>query len=272
MSTKALRRQLIAAIAMLLVATISLGSSTYAWFASNNKVTADGLQINAATEGNMLVISDTVAGLDDAQTSKTFSPAVEGEDLLPIHPIYTAVGSAVTAWNHATSDSYTTAISNSAETAVTITETSGVGKNGDNAYYLTQDLYIGLDDTNADAEVGAVTVTGVTLTSANNDLLDSARVLMVVGGNVIGCFGNGTCMSTKGTDYAAGDPATAATADTMTAISSTNTGTVIDGLDAGDNVKVTLYIYFDGRDGSCTSENFNADAVTVALEFTAADA
>lgn len=40
MSTKALKTQLLAAIAMVLVASIALGSSTYAWFANNNKVDA----------------------------------------------------------------------------------------------------------------------------------------------------------------------------------------------------------------------------------------
>ena len=189
---------------------------------------------------------------------------MEGANLLPIHPVYANVsGSTVTAWNHAYSDNFTTAISNSEETAIADGELSG-------KYYLTTDLYIGLDNTNSSAAVGAITVTNVTLTSSGNTMLDSARVLMVdKDGKVIGCFGNGTCLSTKGTEYAEG---TAATADTMTALSETNTGTVINGLSAGDNVKVTLYIYFDGRDSSCTSSNFNASDVTCALEFTAASA
>ena len=38
MSTKALKKQLMAAIAMVLVAAVALGSSTYAWFAANKIV------------------------------------------------------------------------------------------------------------------------------------------------------------------------------------------------------------------------------------------
>lgn len=264
MNSKAIKRQLLAAIAMVLVAALALGSSTFAWFANNNTVKADGMQINAATEGTMLVISDSKAGLGDKKTAHTFSPLANGENLLPIHPVYTGVsGGTVAAWNHAYSDNFTTAISNSKETAIAAEQLSG-------KYYLTTDLYIGLDDTNNTAAVGAITVTKVTLTSPDNTMLGSARVLMVdESGKVIGCFGNGTCLSTKGTEYAEG---TAATADTMTALSETNTGTVIDGLSAGDDVKVTLYIYFDGRDDSCTSAKFNANAVTCALEFTAAPA
>lgn len=265
MSVKTLRKQLFAAIAMVLVAAIALGSSTYAWFANNNTVKADGMKINAKAEGTMLVISNTVDGLNDKKTSYTFDPVVKGENLYPVHPIYTSVsGNDVTAWNHAYSDKFDTAISNSTETAVS-TDDLNAGK-----YYVTTDLYIGLDNTHNAASVGAITVTGVTLTSSGNTLLNSARVLMVdKDGKVIGCFGNGTCLSEKGTDYAVDTPATA---DTMTELSPANTGTVIGGLTAGQNVKVKLFIYFDGRDSSCTSQNFKADEVTCSLEFTAADA
>ena len=46
-SVKSLQKQLIAAVAMVLVAMIALGSSTYAWFVSNNQVTATTSSISA---------------------------------------------------------------------------------------------------------------------------------------------------------------------------------------------------------------------------------
>ena len=46
-SVSALKKQLAAAIAMVLVAAVALGSSTYAWFVSNNQVTATTTQIAA---------------------------------------------------------------------------------------------------------------------------------------------------------------------------------------------------------------------------------
>ena len=49
MSTKALKQQLIAAIAMVLVAAIALGSSTYAWFVNNAQVTATNVNVTATT-------------------------------------------------------------------------------------------------------------------------------------------------------------------------------------------------------------------------------
>lgn len=65
MSTKALKTQLLAAIAMVLVASIALGSSTYAWFASNNKVTATNMQVTATTSESLVITND---GLPSATT------------------------------------------------------------------------------------------------------------------------------------------------------------------------------------------------------------
>lgn len=58
MTTKALKKQLAAAIAMVLVAGVALSSSTYAWFVSNTKVTADSVSVTAKT-ANTLLIAET---------------------------------------------------------------------------------------------------------------------------------------------------------------------------------------------------------------------
>lgn len=55
MNSKAIRKQLLAAVAMVLVAAVALGSSTYAWFANNNTVTAKGLQVNATTDQSLMI-------------------------------------------------------------------------------------------------------------------------------------------------------------------------------------------------------------------------
>lgn len=70
MSTKALKTQLLAAIAMVLVASIALGSSTYAWFASNSKVTADGMSVQATTAQSLVIDSDHKV---DAKTTVNFT-------------------------------------------------------------------------------------------------------------------------------------------------------------------------------------------------------
>ena len=47
MNSKAIRKQLLAAVAMVLVAAVALGSSTYAWFANNSSVNARSSTISA---------------------------------------------------------------------------------------------------------------------------------------------------------------------------------------------------------------------------------
>ena len=45
---------------MVLVAAIALGSSTYAWFAVNSKVTATGMNFTATVQDNLFIATDTL--------------------------------------------------------------------------------------------------------------------------------------------------------------------------------------------------------------------
>lgn len=73
MNSKAIKRQLLAAIAMVLVAAIALGSSTYAWFVSNNAVTATGIDLSTTSSVPNLYI--TSAGkTTDAATAADKNP------------------------------------------------------------------------------------------------------------------------------------------------------------------------------------------------------
>ena len=53
-----LKKQLAAAIAMVLVAAISLGTSTYAWFVNNTKVTAESVNVTAKAANTLLISHD----------------------------------------------------------------------------------------------------------------------------------------------------------------------------------------------------------------------
>ena len=59
MSAKALRTQLLGAIAMVLVAAIALGSSTFAWFAANQTVNATGMKVRTQVSDNLLIAPST---------------------------------------------------------------------------------------------------------------------------------------------------------------------------------------------------------------------
>lgn len=62
MNSKKLKTQLLAAVAMTLVAALALGSSTFAWFAANKTVTASSVDISATSDQPFLQISDKADG------------------------------------------------------------------------------------------------------------------------------------------------------------------------------------------------------------------
>lgn len=87
-SVKSLKKQLMAAIAMVMVAAIALGSSTYAWFVTNNKVDATTSTISAQSNAAFMTIANGTTGAKDADTTsvttdvatKPLYPATFGEE------------------------------------------------------------------------------------------------------------------------------------------------------------------------------------------------
>ncbi|MEG2680046.1 MAG: hypothetical protein RR949_08880, partial [Oscillospiraceae bacterium] len=53
-SGKTLKGQLFSAVAMMLVATIALGSSTYAWFINNRTVEVQNIDLTVSTSASLL--------------------------------------------------------------------------------------------------------------------------------------------------------------------------------------------------------------------------
>lgn len=100
MNSKAIKRQLLAAIAMVLVAAIALGSSTYAWFVASGNVTATGMTVQVQSEGGIMI-----KALDsDAPWASTAT--AYNTNTASLFPISTYD---LTAWYHASSDSSTDA-------------------------------------------------------------------------------------------------------------------------------------------------------------------
>lgn len=88
MDTKALKKQMGAAIAMVLVAAVALGSATFAWFVTNNKVDATTTNIAAQSNAAYMTIangetgahaSDTTSAVTNITGSTKLYPATFGE-------------------------------------------------------------------------------------------------------------------------------------------------------------------------------------------------
>lgn len=265
MTSKTLQKQLMAAIAMVLVAAVALGSSTYAWFANNNRVTAEGISITAQSEGKLLVI-DTTASFTTTNTSATMAKNEAGSKLYPTHPIYTA--SAVSEWKHNTSDSYTIAIHGTTTEATVTNATTADGK----YYYFSDELYIHLDGTDSSITASDLILSGITVTAtggtkADKSLQDSLRVLLLTTDS------NGTSKTVNVYKADGSHVTTDISADGNTALVTealgTNDPVIASTIKTNADVKVQVYIYFDGRDTNCTSANFDTDNLAVALQFDA---
>lgn len=87
MDTKALKKQMGAAIAMVLVAAVALGSATFAWFVTNNKVDATTSTISAQSNAAFMTIANGTTGANTVDTTsvktevatKPLYPATYGE-------------------------------------------------------------------------------------------------------------------------------------------------------------------------------------------------
>lgn len=82
MDTKALKKQMGAAIAMVLVAAVALGSATFAWFVSNNKVDATTSKISAQSNSAFMYIRDEK---EDSKDLRTDDSSVANKELFPAH-------------------------------------------------------------------------------------------------------------------------------------------------------------------------------------------
>ena len=85
MNSKAIKRQLLAAIAMVLVAAVALGSSTYAWFINNTQVKAESATLNASTAYALYISQGAVGDSTGWTTTHAFAAANATNDhIVPV--------------------------------------------------------------------------------------------------------------------------------------------------------------------------------------------
>lgn len=234
MDTKALKKQMGAAIAMVLVAAVALGSATFAWFVSNNSVKATTSNIAAQSNSAYLVI-------DKQATSKTSSSAVTfstGKDgLYPAKTEKSQDGKAV--WKSAYASS-ATASAMKAGSEFTIGDGTAA-KAVDAKYAVKNTFYVGTgkyDGEFTNLHITDVNVTTPT-TAANKNLGNALRVLVVHGNNWEVWSGAGIKLSSSADSPTAGGDLLA-------------TGEVIK---SDNDAEIEVYLYYDGDDANVYSNN-----------------
>lgn len=240
-TVKALKKQLVAAIAMVLVAAVALGSSTYAWFVSNNKVTATTATISAQSNAPFLKIAKTGETLTDTAATQVAGT----DDKIELYP---------SQWNHvieaATYQFESAYASKSSEATMLAGSRFAVGgvdaaKRPD--YALKQSFDIGTTDEKAgsfkDLKVASVTVNA----GENSANLKDAICVLVKCGDNWGVYKE-TVDGTALTAY--GD----ATTITNNLIGANNTA-IAAKIDANDKVTVDVYVFYDGSAEKVYTDN-----------------
>lgn len=255
MDTKALKKQMGAAIAMVLVAAVALGSATFAWFVSNNKVTATTSNIAAQSNSAYLVIDKQATS-----TNSTSATSYSTDGTTGLYPAKIAPESGKAVWKSAYAESATAS-------AVKPGSEFKIGDNGTAAeavkanYAIENTFFVGTgtyDGVFTNLHISNVTVTTPT-TAENMNLGNALRVLVVYGNKweVWGAdgikFSSSVDNPTEGSDLLAAN----------------------EEIKSGHDAEVKVYLYYDGDDANVYSNNLDkikADAgnngVTITFEAT----
>ena len=164
-------------VAMVCVAAVALGSSTYAWFVSNNTVKGTTTNISAQSNAPFLKI-DNVAVTAASGTTKTLTEPTGETKLYPSQVVGTITGGTEAKFEsaYASAKNASTELANSRFTVGTDGKASEAvsGK-----YAIQQTFYIGTSDDKAgsfkDLKVSAVQINA----TQGSKLEDAMRVLVV---------------------------------------------------------------------------------------------
>ena len=255
---------LVPAMGMLLLSTAASVTGTVAWFSANNAVTAQGMQLKAKAQDG-LVISNAASGTynETANTVKTTCA-----ELIPASTYN------LTTW--LTSKSTDPSVANTEQEYVTTS--AWVDNNADYGYVL-HDFYVrsssassltvaSLDVLKVEAKVNG--------SAAAQNLSKSLRVGIKMGSSanvyiyapVTGYTASYTVQKAAGA-YSA----VAANRETVAPLASTtrSADTSINSIPAStaDGLHVGIYIWFEGEDAACISNNIVAalEALDVTVQF-----
>lgn len=270
---------------MLSVSAAMLVSSTFAWFTMNKSVKATSMQVQAVAEDGLLI--NEIATATDTNWDNVATAAQTAESAVKLHPSSTADGST---WYHAESTKandaaaateskksanlvgdYTTLSGLKAITSMSASasagstafrETMGTSATADAGYYVHYTYYlksssgtaVTLDGTNRFLNIKEVkaTLPGTQTSAALNPSIRVGIKLnqeFYIYAPVTGY--------TASYYVAAGDTATAPIAG------NTVTKTDLDSLPANgtDGTPVEVYIWYEGEDAGCKSDNARATAL-----------
>ncbi len=256
------KRALLSSIAMLLVATVAVGSATFAWFSSNNTATGNGINVKTAKQSNLLIKNST----GDYRTLVDYN--VDGTVLLPASSVLVNTTGAAP-WYTAKAPDYNTTGAK---------EISQITSN-EASYYFADELHIKND--------GEVTVNNVTVTvgwgkDSSTSYIRAALVPMNADGSAVDTTKSPIIFSdtaketynaltgTTSTGYSDDGDDTNDYVATDVAAVTTNDGPafIVGNMDKQAEVHYNLYVWFEGQDGDCLDTTAGAEIKDISFTVT----
>ena len=255
-------KKLISAIVMLTLSFVMLVTSSFAWFSMNTNVKATGMTVSAKADQLFLQI---VKGGDDFDSAEPQIEAVmdsEKAEMIPVTAAKSASGKSLTKLT-ANDDGLlaaddvdwffsTSADPDEHEAAVDYADVSGQLTEPTQKYWSINEFKIRLNPAAGLTTATKPLTCSVSITSATEDAIaKSISVLVVCGSNAM-LFKQGDTLNSwtkigkKLTTDVFANPTT----------------------DADDEgVSVTAYIFFDGENANCTTNNVKTSAYSVDIFF-----
>lgn len=296
-NTKMRKKMLLSSIAMLMVASVSLGSATYAWFMQNPNANASGLVMKASASKGLVILTEshkaTITGeeIDPAKHFKTsdylnYDKNTETSSrtsfvLSPASMDVTAGEAVGTAYT-------TTASTNTAYGASDTADVTSVQKGYANKPVYKESIFCALTGATSDADVAELSLAKLSVKFNTNASILKRAIRVVVAyeadgstEKVLGTYAlankNSESASNKmltgnivdGTKYGLVNPANTGTLRTTMLTQDTETTSKFNYVPTGNdgllgNIgqdgkdKVNVYVYLDGEDENCYSQVINA--------------
>ena len=267
-SVKSLQKQLIAAVAMVLVAMIALGSSTYAWFAQNNTVKATTSEINAVSSDPFLYIAyGSGVNKDDTGSWKTAdnSTALAGQ----VKPVTSAdgvhfgqLGSGVAVYNLDSSVATWSGTAGAFQDGDIVDATDG---GGSTPYKIDSIFSVLNKNASAATNLYVKSITVNYADTSGKDMSKAVRVAVTMGSTTLifnpnsGTNNDGKVGSYTGSAWELAAPTYV----------TPNTGAAsLGSLAADTSTTVTVTLWFEGQDNTVFTNNIDPDKLTVSVELT----
>lgn len=233
------KKMLVSSVAMMMVATVSLGSATFAWFSQNTKATASGITAQTSQSSNIVLSETGAAGSwTDRLTFANYATGV-------MNPVTTAD---FTEWVTTKADTKNAGIKGASATyedAVANTD------------YTATKLYMKYESADTNATKNVKVDLNVTNTAGTENFLRVA--LVPVDATTKGIQATNIVYGTAADDFAL-------SRDSFTALNADNTGKTITTttskalisnatLKANTEYQFDVYVWYEGTDPQCLDSN-----------------